>query len=205
MPYDIETIIWAAALLVAAAGVTLLVMAGRRWLRHSDNLDALSEGLATGTMQADAFMRQRARVAANLLQDVERLPAHENEIVHHALWNAMLLEASSDGRIDPREARFIAHFFGHLTGQSLALKNVFEAAENAAHNPHEALTEIAKAKNASDASREHILAAAFLVTLSDGELIESEANRLGDIADALGFDWSERQAVYTEMMNRLKK
>lgn len=204
MPYDIETFVWAAAFLAAGAVITFLVMAGRRWLRRGDNLDALSEGLATGTMQTQAFARQRAKAASNLLRDVARLPTHEKEIVHHALWNAMLLEASSDGRIDPGEARFIAHFFGHLTGQSLVLNSVFEAAESVVHNPQNALNETAKAKSASDASREHILAAAFLVTLSDGELIESEANRLGDIADALGFNWSERQAVYMEMINRLK-
>ncbi len=204
MPYDIETIFWAAALLATAAGTAFLVMAGRRWLRHGDNLDALSEGLATGTMQTRAFVRQRAHLAADLLRDSQKLPAHENEIVHHALWYAMLLEASSDGRIDRREARFIANFFGQLTGRHLIVEGAFEAAENVIQNPHAALVETAKAKNASVKSREHILAGAFLVSLSDGELIESEANRLGDIADALGFDFGERQNIYMEMMNRLK-
>lgn len=205
MNYDIETIAFAAALLAAGLALYLVAVSLRRWVRRGENLDMLAPELATqGAIQAEAFIRQRALLGHDLIRDARALPDHDREIVNHALWHAMLLEAASDGSIDAREVQFVADFFGKLSGRSLRGDIALEAAERIAAHPQQALTEIAKARQAGQAAREHILEGAFLVSLADGELIESEADRLSDIADALGFSLEERQVIYREMTNRLE-
>ncbi len=201
---SVETFLWTAVLLVAAAGVYLAVAALRRRFRHAKNLDALPPELGdAGAVHGDAFLKQRGLLGAELIRDAKKLPDHEREIVHHALWHAMLLEAASDGTIDAREVRFVSDFFGRLSGRRLAMDTATESAEQIAAAPQTALAEIAKARDTSLTSREHILEGAFLVSLADGELIASEANRLGDIADALGLDLTERHVIYQELTNRL--
>ena len=205
MNYDIETIIWAATLLAAGVALYVVARAMRRWIRHGENLDILAPELATrGAIDAQAFSKQRAMLGKELIASAKELPEHEREIVHHALWHAMLLEAASDGSIDAREVRFVVDFFGELSGRAVASEAAIEAAERLAARPQAAIAEIAKAQGASYPSRQHILEAAFLVSLADGELIESEANRLGDISDVLGFSLAERQGIYTELTNRLE-
>lgn len=205
MTYDIETFVWVVALIVGGVLAYVFAKRLRRWVRHGENLDALAPELATeGAIHTDAFLRQRALLGGDLIRDAETLPDHEREIVNHALWHAMLLEAASDGSIDVREVRFVVDFFGKLSGHSISMEDAVEAARRIAGQPQSALKEIAKARHTSQASREHVLEGAFLVSLADGELIQSEADRLGDIADALAFNLTERQVIYQELTNRLE-
>lgn len=205
MPYDIETLAWLAVLLAIAAGAFVACRALRRWMKQGENQDALPRELASeGAIPRDALHAQRARLGSRLIRDAEQLPAHEREIVHHALWHAMLLEASADGSVDLREIRVITDLFGRMTGRGQSPESVAQSAEGISRRPQATLSEIAKARTASRRAREHILEGAFLLSLADGILIESEANRLGDIADALGFGLEERQFIFAEMANRLE-
>lgn len=206
MTYDIETIVWTAALLAAAVALAWLARGLRRNIRRGGNLGAIPDELSGdgGLMSVADFAGRRASLGNNLIHAASALPAEDRDLVHHALWHAMLLEAASDGGVDPREVRFVAEFFGRLSGRKLPGDSAIEAAEHIASHPQRALTEIAKARETTEASRRCVLESAMLVSLADGELVASEANRLGDIADALGIGLDERRAIYSAMTNRLK-
>jgi len=115
----------------------------------------------------------------------------------------MLLEAASDGSIDHREMRFVAELFGQMTGNKLDHRPVAEAAEDVRRDPKTALAEISKARVVSNASKEHVLAGAFLVSVSDNELADGEADCLGDIADALAINQRERKIIFESITKRL--
>lgn len=205
MAYDIETIIWTAALLAAVTALVWFGRAMRRHIRHGGNLDAMPDELSgEGTLGGAGFAGKRSTLGSDLIRAATALPEEERDIVHHALWHAMLLEAASDGSVDPREIRFVAEFFASLSGRKLGADGALEAAGHIAANPRRTLREIAKARGASAGSRRCIVESAMLVSLADGDLIESEANRLGDIADALGFGIDERRAIYAGMTERLR-
>ena len=115
----------------------------------------------------------------------------------------MLLEAASDGSIDPREMRIVTDLFGQITGNKLDYGPVIESAELVHSDQKSALAEISKASRVSNASKEHILAGAFLVSLSDQTLEYNEAECLGDIAYALAVNQDERKAIYEGITKRL--
>lgn len=204
LPWDLETIVWILALLTAGACLILLVMEGLRWLRQGGNRGTFPEELPEEAIGVQALTEQRDHLAADLIRHAKHVPDHEGELVYDAMWNAMLLETASDGRIDLREIRYITSFVSQISGRSFSSDQAMEAAEDTAKNPQKAMSNVAKARNTGESSRAFILAGAFLVSLSDGELEDKEADRLGDIADALGFDLGDRKNFYREMTNRLK-
>lgn len=205
MFYDFETILFAVALMTGIVGIVWLSVVLRKNIRHGGNRGALPGELSEkGSLAGNEFASRRARLGKDLIQAATALPTEERDRIHHALWHAMLLEAGADGSVDPREVRFVAEFFGRLSGRKLPVDSAVEAAGEIAAHPQRALSEIAKARNAAEPSRRCVLESAMLVSLTDGEMIESEANRLGDIADALGFGLEERRAIYSGMTNRLR-
>lgn len=145
---------------------------------------------------------KRALLASNLLDGWSEIPAHELEVTRHALWTAMLLEAASDGSIDHREMRFVADLFGKMAGNQIDFRPVIKAAELVQSDKKSSLTEISKASKVSNASKEHILAGAFLVSISDHALTESETACLGDIADALAINQRERKVMFEGITKR---
>ena len=145
---------------------------------------------------------KRDRLASGLLDDWQKLPQHEIELTRHALWMAMLLEAVSDGSIDRREMNFVADLFGKLAGNIVGARPVMEAAEQILGDQRSALSEISKASGISDLSKEYILAGAFLVSVSDHTLAESETDCLGDIADALAVSQRQRKAIFQSITKR---
>lgn len=205
MAYDIETIVWTVALLASVVTLVWLARSLRRGIRVGGNLNVIPDELSRemGIRQGD-FAARREKLGGDLIRAAAALPAQDRDLTHHALWHAMLLEAGSDGAIDAREVRFIAEFFGRLSGRRLAADSAVEAADYIAANPQRALGEVAKARGASPASRRCIIESAMLVSLANGELVESEAARLGDIADALGLGLEERRAIYAQMTRRLR-
>lgn len=185
------------------AGLGLLLAMAFRWLKHGGNRSLLPARLMAGRLRSPLVTRQRALLAADLLRAEKKFSLHEAEMVHHAMWNAMLLEAVSEGQIDHNKVRFVSVFFSQLSGHRLVPEAAAEAAETVLESPHNALTEIGRARDTSWESREYILAGAILTSLADGVVVKSEANRLGDIADALGMERGDRQIIYTELASRL--
>ncbi|MDA7946806.1 MAG: TerB family tellurite resistance protein [Hyphomicrobiaceae bacterium] len=145
--------------------------------------------------------RQQA-LMSNLLEGWAKLPAEEVDVSRHALWTGMLLEAASDGSIDHREMKFVSDLFGRMSGEKMNFRPVIHAAELVERDKKAALAEIAKARDVSNPSKEHILAGAFLVTICDHSLTEAETACLGDIAGALGLSQRERKAMFTNITER---
>lgn len=201
--YELETLLLAIALIFVIAISALGIIGLRRYLRHRRNAGTLPDLKSIEQVQPSILDRQRALLASDLLKDASKLPAHEMEVTHHALWMAMLLEAASDGGIDHREIELVTGLFGQMTGKNMDYRPVIEAAETVQSDPKSTLAEISKASWFSNASKEHILTGAFLVSVSDQELAESEADCLGDIADVLAINPRERKAIYEGISKRL--
>ena len=146
---------------------------------------------------------KRDLLATELLEDWDKLPASEIEVTRHALWTAMLLESVSDGSIDTREIDFVADLFGKLSGQVIETELTMEAAERVHGDQKAALLEISNAGGVGNASKGYILSGAFLVSLSDHALAESETDCLGDIADALAISQRDRKAIFSGITKRL--
>ena len=148
------------------------------------------------------LVEHQQALTANLLEGWAELPKDEVEVSRHALWTGMLLEAASDGSIDHREMKFVSDLFGQMSGEKMNFRPVIHAAELVERDKKAALAEIAKARNVSKASKEHILAGAFLVTICDHSLTETETACLGDIAGALGLSQRERKAMFADITER---
>ena len=201
--YELRTLLVVIALIfVIAIGVRGVASLLGFW-RHRRNVSALPDPEAVEAIQRGPLEEQRAILARELQNDASKLPAHEMEVTHHALWMAMLLEAASDGSIDRREIETVTGLFGQMTGTKLDYRPVVEAAEHLQTDPKSALADIGKAKGFSNASKKHILAGAFLVSVADRKLADSEANCLGDIADALAINPRDRKAIYQGITKRL--
>lgn len=177
----------------------LLLITYRKYKRLAK---ALPNPNALKQAQPGALDEKRSALAARLLEDWSRLPEEEIALTRHALWTAMLLEAASDGSIDHREMRFVADLFGRMAGNELDFRPVIQAAELVQRDRKTALAEIAKARKVSKASKEQILGGAFLVSISDHALAETETQCLGDIADALAISRRDRKAMFEGFTRR---
>ena len=79
---------------------------------------------------------------------------------------------------------------------------VIKAAELVQNDKKTALNDISKASRVSKTSKEHILAGAFLVSVSDHALTESETACMGDIANALSINQRDREAMFEDITKR---
>lgn len=152
--------------------------------------------------QPEAIDDRRTLLAAALLDGWASIPEAEKDVTRDALWTAMLLEAAADGNIDHREMQFVADLFGKLAGTEMDFRPVIKSAELVHENKKAALTEIAKAGKLSTTAKEHILAGAFLVSISDHALSERETDCLGDIAEALAMGRRDRKATLQGITER---
>ena len=177
----------------------LLLILYKKYLRLAKTLPNPSSIEQT---QPEMIDEKRRLLASNLLDGWSKVPTDEVEVTRHALWTAMLLEAASDGSIDHREMRFVADLFGQMGGKEIDFRPVIKAAELVQSDKKTALSEISKASKVSNASKEHILAGAFLVSVSDHALIESEIDCLGNIAGALAINQRERKAIFEGITKR---
>ena len=116
----------------------------------------------------------------------------------------MLLEAASDSSIDHREMKFVADLFGRMAGSEMEFTPVIKAAELVQSDKKSALKDIAKAREFSAECKEHILAGAVLVSVSDHALTATETACLGDIADALAIGKRDRKAILEGITRRLE-
>lgn len=151
--------------------------------------------------------QKRDQLATTLLEDWHKVPEQDQDATRRALWTAMLLVTVSDGNIDPRELDFVSDLFSKLAGNSPQDGQDLEPAPEAADRIHSdkksALSEISKASAISTASKDYILSGAFLVSVSDHALAESETDCLGDIADALAIRQRDRKAIFQGITKRL--
>ncbi len=195
LPVFIAFIVIAAILIPS----TLLLIVYKKYLRLAKTLPN-PESIERA--QPEMIDEKRGLLAATLLDGWSKVPANEVEVTRHALWTAMLLVAASDGSIDHREMRFVADLFGQMGGDKIDFRPVIKAAELVESDKKSALKDISKAARVSTASKEHILAGAFLVSVSDHELRESETACLGNIADALAINRREREAIFEDITKR---
>ena len=190
--------------LVVTAAILLpciaLLILYRRYRRIAK---ALPDPYDLRQTKPDTIDEKRDLAATDLLAAWANVPDDEVEVTRHALWTAMLLEAASDGSIDHREMSFVADLFGRLAGDEMDFRPVIKAAELVQSDKVSALSDIAKASGVSTVSKEHILAGAFLVSVSDHTLTETETACLGDIADALQIKQGDRKALFKGITNRL--
>ena len=200
---DINTLLYFIApilLLAILVPCIFLFIVYRRYVRLAK---ALPDPSSIQQTQPERLDEKRDSVATILLSDWAKVPEHETAVTRHALWTAMLLEAAADGSIDHREMRFVADLFGQMGGKEVDFRPVIQAAELVQNDKKTALAEIAKAAKVSDPSKEHILAGAFLVSVSDHALTESETDCLGHIADALAISQRDRKAILEGITKRL--
>jgi len=191
----------AACLIVAAIlipCIALFIVYGR----YKRLAKTLPDPLSIQQTGEEALVQRQQALMGNLLEGWAKLPAEEVEVSRHAMWTAMLLEAASDGSIDHREMKFVADLFGQMSGKEMDFRPVIHAAELVERDKKAALGEIAKARRVSNASKEHILAGAFLVTVCDHALTEAETACLGDISGALGLSQRERKSVFKGITER---
>lgn len=141
------------------------------------------------------------KLASRLAEDAGRVTKHEFEITRHALWMAMLLEAGADDDIDDREVEFVSTLYGRLIAKKPGEVHIADAGDEILGNRQGALTEIAKAKDVSLASKQHIVWGAFLVSISNYAMEPSEAKCLNEIADALSLGSQDREATF-QMMSK---
>ncbi|MEM1047127.1 MAG: TerB family tellurite resistance protein [Pseudomonadota bacterium] len=172
----------------------------RRYRRIAKTLPDPQLIQQTAPSEIDA---RRDQLADDLLKERAALPEAEADATREALWTAMLLEAAADGSIDDRELAFVADLFGRMTGIALEAEPVSEAAQRISKDRKAALVTISQARNTSAASKEQILAGAFLVSVADHTLAEREADCLGDIADALAVTPRDRQTILEGITKRL--
>jgi uncharacterized membrane protein YebE (DUF533 family) len=177
----------------------LLLVLYKKYLRIAK---ALPDKASIEQAQPEMLDEKRALLASNLLDGWSEIPADEMEVTRHALWTAMLLEAASDGSIDHREMRFVADLFGQMAGNEIDFRPVIKAAELVQNDKKTALNDISKASRVSKTSKEHILAGAFLVSVSDHALTESETACMGDIANALSINQRDREAMFEDITKR---
>lgn len=177
----------------------LLLVVYKKYLRVSKALPSQSSIEQAGPESLD---EKRVLLASQLLDGWSEIPEDEIEVTRQALWMAMLLEAASDGSIDHREMKFVASLFGKMAGSEMDFRPVIKAAELVESDRKSALTEISKASRVSNASKEHILAGAFLVSVSDHALTDSETACLGNIADALAISQHDRKALFEGITKR---
>lgn len=139
------------------------------------------------------------KLASRLAEDSGRVTKHELEITRHALWMAMLLEAGADDDIDDREVEFVSTLYGRLIATEPRHGHIADAGDEILGNRQGAFAEIAKAKDVSLRSKQHILWGAFLVSISNYAMEPSEAKCLNEIADALSLASKDRETTFKFM------
>lgn len=201
--YDFDLLIFLLALVVTAAillpCIALLIL----YRRYRRIAKALPDPYDLRQTKPATIDEKRDLAASSLLSAWSNVPDDEVEVTRHALWTAMLLEAASDGSIDHREMSFVADLFGRLAGDEMDFRPVIKAAELVQSDKASALADIAKASGVSTGSKEHILAGAFLVSVSDHTLTETETACLGAIADALQIKQGDRKALFKGISQQL--
>ena len=201
--FDSDLLIFLLALVVTAAILVPCIALLILYRRYRRIAKALPDPYDLRQTKPATIDEKRDLAASDLLREWSKIPDDEVEVTRHALWMAMLLEAASDGSIDHREMSFVADLFGRMAGDEMDFRPVIKAAELVQSDKASALSDIAKACSVSAVSKEHILAGAFLVSVSDHTLTETETACLGDIADALQIKQGDRKALFKGITKRL--
>ena len=110
--YELQAWLIAIALILVIAMGARGVVSWHRYWRHRRNVSTLPDREIVEGIPRGSLREQRMSLATDLLNDASNLPAHETEVTHHALWMAMLLEATSDGSLDRREIQIVTDLFG---------------------------------------------------------------------------------------------
>lgn len=201
--FDSHTMpVWIALIIIIAILIPC-VSALRVYSRYRRVAKTLPAPRVIQQIKPGMLDEKRDSLASGLLTDWQNLPDHDRETTREALWTAMLLEAVSDGNIDPRELEFVADLFERMGSDGAGREPVVEAAERVHGDQKAALRAISGASAISDPGKEYILAGAFLVSLSDHALAESETDCMGDIADALAISQRDRKAMFKGITKRL--
>lgn len=202
-PAAMKTLTFLVALVIIVAISFACFFALREYRRYRRIAKTLPDPQSIQRTAPSEIDARRDQLADDLLKERAALPEAEADATREALWTAMLLEAAADGSIDDRELAFVADLFGRMTGIAMEAEPVSEAAQRISKDRKAALVTIAQARNTSTASKEQILAGAFLVSVADHTLAEREADCLGDIADALAVTPRDRETILEGITKRL--
>lgn len=193
-------------LVVAALGMlAYMAMVVRRRLVASGSQARLTGAMPTEAVSPAEMLELQQALGARLAEDARRLPEHEIELVRHALWTAMLLEAGADDNIDAAEIDFVTRFYGQVLPGQTVRHMVADAGHSVRSDRESALRDISKAASVSLSSKRHILQGAFLVTIANDVLEPSEARWLHEIAVALGLSAAEQTVLFQELPGILKR
>ena len=186
------------AFIVAALVVAILVVlavATRRRRGSGTDMNLLPEAREVQVRPARLTALRRV-LGAELASADGRMPPHEKEIVRHALWMAMLLEAGADNVIDEAEIAFVSKLYGEIVTREPAREQIAEAGDSVLADRDSALREVAKAARVTADSKRIILMGAFLVSVANDALEPSEAVWLNAIADALNVPQADRAGIF---------
>ena len=108
---------------------------------------------------------------------------------------AMIAVAAADGRLNAREVALIQDLFQTQTGRSVDVSGIVLAARAYA-TKRDILAELSVAVGSmSEATREEIIRAAYLMLVADEYVAEPELKKLKDIAAALGISDDQLEAI----------
>ena len=108
---------------------------------------------------------------------------------------AMIAVAAADGRLNAREVGLIQKLFEAQTGHAVDASGIVLAARAYA-TKRDILAELSVAVGSmSEATREEIVRAAYLMLVADEYVAEPELKKLKDIAVALGISDTRLEAI----------
>jgi uncharacterized membrane protein YebE (DUF533 family) len=108
---------------------------------------------------------------------------------------AMIAVAAADGRLNAREVALIQDLFQTQTGRSVDVSGIVFAARAYA-SKRDIFAELSVAAGSmSEATREEIMRAAYLMLVADEYVAEPELKKLKDIAAALGISEDHLEAI----------
>jgi len=110
---------------------------------------------------------------------------------------AMVAVAAADGRLNAREVALIQDLFQSQTGRSIDASGIVLAARAYA-SKRDILAELSVVVGSmSEATREEIIRAAYLMLVADEYVAEPELKKLKDIAAALRISETHLEAIIT--------
>lgn len=171
--------------LAAAAVVAAVIALARRRARRL-SLEKLLPDSAQVSAMGDDRLRSLSRSLAEAIEETGKtLPKHEAELLHHALWHAMLLMACADHEIDREEIDSVTRLFGSLVSKEPDRGSVAQSIELAWKDRSTSLSEISKAAGVSTQAKTLIFRGAYLVSLANQALDPGEVDLLQEIANVL--------------------
>lgn len=178
-------------LIVVLIAAIALVAWARRRARKVYLTKLLPDDAQVSGFDSDRLRRLSRTLAQAIDETGKSLPKHDRELLHNALWHAMLLMAGADREIDDVEIDSVAKLYGDLVSNAPDHESVAESIELAGKDRSTSLVEIGKASGVSSEAKTLVFHGAYLVSVANKELDPGEVALLQEIASVLKLDINE--------------